>query len=113
MDSRKRSFSAKSASNGGRFLLSRGYYRMGSASASHTSPTLLGRLRRDPTDQTAWSKFVDRYAPRIYAWCRQWRLQEADAKDVSQTVLLKLAEKMRVFHYDPDRSFRGWLRTLT
>src|SRR5207249_2224328 len=30
-----------------------------------------------------------------------------------QAVLLRLAKRMRYFAYDPARSFRGWLRTLT
>src|SRR5262249_36894701 len=42
-----------------------------------------------------------------------WELQEADAEDVTQDVLLRLAEKMRTFVYDPSSgSFRGWLKTL-
>src|SRR5207253_2195569 len=40
-------------------------------------------------------------------------LQDADAEDVCQMVLVRLAERMRDFVYDPARSFRGWLRTLT
>jgi RNA polymerase sigma-70 factor (ECF subfamily) len=87
---------------------------MDRSSGSHTSPTLLGRLRQDPTDQAAWAQFVERYGRRIYAWCRKGDvLQEADAEDVTQMVLLRLAERMRGFDYDPARSFRGWLRTLT
>ena len=78
-----------------------------------TSATLLGRLRQDPADQAAWAEFVRRYAPQIYAWCRRWDLQDADAQDVTQTVLLKLAEKMRSFAYDPARSFRGYIHALT
>jgi len=80
--------------------------------AALTSPTLLSRVRADPADEAAWSEFVDRYAPHIYAWCRAWRLQETDAQDVTQAVLVKLVRQMRRFDYDPDRSFRGWLRTL-
>jgi RNA polymerase sigma-70 factor (ECF subfamily) len=86
---------------------------MDSSSASHTSPTLLGRLRQDPTDQAAWAQFVERYGRRIYTWCRQGGLQEADAEDVTQMVLVRLAERMRNFAYDSSKSFRGWLRTLT
>jgi RNA polymerase sigma-70 factor (ECF subfamily) len=82
------------------------------ASGSQTNATLLGRLRREPTDQEAWAQFVDHYGPRIYGWCRAWGLQDADAQDVTQTVLVRLAEKMRGFTYDPSRSFRGWLKTL-
>jgi RNA polymerase sigma factor (sigma-70 family) len=80
---------------------------------SRTGTTLLGRLRRDPTNQAAWNEFVDQYGPKIYRWCRRWNLHEADAEDVTQMVLLKLAEKLRTFVYDPSRSFRAWLKTLT
>ncbi len=86
--------------------------RMDISSASSTSTTLLARLRQAPADQAAWKAFVDRYGPKIYGWCRRWNLQESDAQDVTQNVLLKLAEKMRTFVYDPSRSFRGWLKTL-
>jgi RNA polymerase sigma-70 factor (ECF subfamily) len=86
---------------------------MDSAPEDHTSTTLLGRLRHAPADQAAWAEFVDRYGPRIYGWCRQWKLQEADARDATQDVLGRLAEKMRTFLYDSAGSFRGWLRTLT
>lgn len=82
-------------------------------SASLTSETLLGRLRQSPNDPEAWDRFVACYGPRILGWCKQWRLQEADAEDVTQDVLLRLARKMGAFAYDSTRSFRGWLRTLT
>jgi RNA polymerase sigma-70 factor (ECF subfamily) len=77
-----------------------------------TRPSLLWRLR-EKADDHAWAEFVRRYGPTIYQWCRHWNLQEADAQDVTQDVLLKLARAMRTFVYDPSRSFRGWLRTLT
>ena len=77
-----------------------------------TRVTLLARLRQDPTDQAAWDVFVERYGRHIYRWCRQWKLQDADAEDVTQDILVKLARKLRAFAYDPSRSFRGWLKTL-
>jgi RNA polymerase sigma-70 factor (ECF subfamily) len=86
---------------------------MASALAMRTSASLLGRLRGGPVDQAAWGEFVQRYGRQIYRWCRQWNLQEADAQDVTQTVLVKLAAKMRDFQYDPARSFRAYLKTLT
>jgi RNA polymerase sigma-70 factor (ECF subfamily) len=86
---------------------------MESASTSRTSASLLGRVQQSPTDQAAWTEFVKRYGPKIYHWCRQWKLQEADAQDVTQNVLVKLAQRLRSFVYDPAQSFRGWLRTLT
>jgi RNA polymerase sigma-70 factor (ECF subfamily) len=82
------------------------------SSGPSTSQTLLNRVR-SPLDQEAWNEFVERYGRRIYGWCRQWGLQEADAEDVTQDVLLRLASKLRGFAYDPARRFRGWLRTLT
>jgi RNA polymerase sigma-70 factor (ECF subfamily) len=85
----------------------------GDASSQITSVTLLGRIRSAPADQEAWGELVDRYGRKIYGWCRQWGLQEADAEDVTQDVLLRLACKLREFAYDPSRTFRGWLRTLT
>jgi RNA polymerase sigma factor (sigma-70 family) len=81
--------------------------------SSRTSVTLLGRLRQGPEDQAAWNEFVARYEPKILEWCRGWRLQESDARDVTQEVLLKLQRLLSSFAYDPSRSFRGWLRTLT
>src|SRR5215471_12387898 len=77
-----------------------------------TRVTLLARLRQEPTDQAAWDAFVERYGRHIYRWCRQWKLQDADAEDVTQDILMKLAQKLRAFAYDPSRSFRGWLKTL-
>jgi RNA polymerase sigma-70 factor (ECF subfamily) len=32
---------------------------------------------------------------------------------VTQEVFLKLSVRLRDFHYDPSRSFRAWLKTLT
>jgi RNA polymerase sigma-70 factor (ECF subfamily) len=77
-----------------------------------TRPTLLTLLRQDPSDQAAWEEFVERYGRHIYRWCRQWKLQDADAEDVTQDILVKLSRKLRDFAYDPSRSFRGWLKTL-
>src|SRR5271166_3426362 len=85
----------------------------GGGHESGTRVSLLLRLRRDPANPSIWAEFVDHYGSKIYTWCRRWNLQEADAQDVTQNVLLKLADKMRSFDYDPSRSFRAWLKTLT
>jgi RNA polymerase sigma factor (sigma-70 family) len=88
-------------------------FTMSSYTDSQTSITLLDLLRQDPRDSDAWERFVLRYRPKIYAWCREWGLQEADAEDVAQDVLVKLTEKMSSFRYDPSRCFRAWLKTIT
>src|SRR5262245_44121496 len=79
-------------------------------SAPSTSTTLLLRLRQDPADQASWVEFVRRYGPEVYRWCRRWELQEADAEDVTQAVLVRLCARMRTFAHDPARSFRAYLK---
>ena len=81
---------------------------------SQTQHTLLKRLAQSGgQNQAAWSEFVDRYGRKIYGWCLRWKLQDADAQDVTQIVLLKLAQRMKDFTYDPGGSFRAWLKTVT
>jgi RNA polymerase sigma-70 factor (ECF subfamily) len=78
-----------------------------------TSPTLLSRLRGSPSrDPAAWQEFVRRYGRQVYEWCLHWGSQPADAEDLTQTVLLKMLDRMSTFRYDPSGSFRGWLRTV-
>jgi RNA polymerase sigma factor (sigma-70 family) len=80
--------------------------------ASTTRNSLLLRLR-NPRDLEAWSQCSELYHPLIKGYLRKLGLQEADADDVTQIVFIKLVEKIRQFDYEPGRSFRGWLRTLT
>jgi RNA polymerase sigma factor (sigma-70 family) len=77
------------------------------------SAALRGCVGLGPNDQVAWARFVDLYGSRIWGWCRRWGLQEADSEDVTQDVLLRLAQKFRAFNDDPSRGFRGWLRMVT
>jgi RNA polymerase sigma-70 factor (ECF subfamily) len=77
-----------------------------------TRATLLTQLRQAPFDQAGWNEFVERYGRHIYRWCRQWKLQDADAEDLTQDILVKLTQRLRTFTYDPTRSFRGWLKTV-
>jgi RNA polymerase sigma-70 factor (ECF subfamily) len=78
-----------------------------------TPHSLLIRLSRDRRDEQAWNEFVRRYQPHILTWCREHGLQDADAEDVAQTVLIQLLTAMRQFRYDPSGSFRAWLRMVT
>lgn len=77
-----------------------------------TSVTLLERLRQPDADD-AWPRFVRLYTPLLYSWARRAGLQTEDAADLVQDVLTILVQKLPEFTYDPDRSFRGWLRTVT
>lgn len=77
-----------------------------------TRGSLLLRLR-DVADAESWQEFVSCYAPRVYAWCRRQGLQDSDAADATQTVLMKLVQVMQRFDYQPACGrFRSWLRTV-
>jgi RNA polymerase sigma factor (sigma-70 family) len=80
--------------------------------ASMTRLSLLERLRASPADQAAWEEFVNHYGKRVYRWCRRWGLQDSDAQDVTQDVLVALARQMNTFVYDEAGSFRAWLKTV-
>lgn len=62
-------------------------------------------------DQAAWNALVERFAPLVWSVSRSFRLDEATARDVSQTVWLKLVEHCDRIQ-DPDR-LPGWLATTT
>ena len=52
------------------------------------------------------------YGPQILVWCRTYGLQDADARDVAQDVLLQVSRQIERLEYDPTRKFRGWLRAV-
>src|SRR5262249_21773448 len=76
--------------NGRRGFAPRRVIPMAIATPPTTCVTLLTQLRRDPSDPAGWDEFVERYGRHIYRWCRQWKLQDADAEDVTQDILVKL-----------------------
>lgn len=74
-----------------------------------TRASLLIRIR-DPKDQEAWYEFVEIYRPVIYRMGRRKGLQDADADDLSQQVLMKIGQAIE--RWQPDRKrgqFRTWL----
>src|SRR5882762_1277502 len=77
-----------------------------------TSISLLERLRQ-PAHEEAWARFVNLYTPFIYYWARRVGLTSEEAADLVQDVLTVLVQKLPEFQYDPEKSFRGWLRTVT
>jgi RNA polymerase sigma-70 factor (ECF subfamily) len=76
-----------------------------------TSRSLICRLKA--ADPEAWRRLVDLYGPLVYSWCRQARMQPADAADVLQEVFRAVAGKIGEFRHDrPGDTFRGWLRVI-
>lgn len=77
-----------------------------------TSESLLLRLQQ-AQDQQAWARFVQLYTPLLFYWARKTGLQSQDASDLVQEVLTIVFRKLPDFKYDPSKSFRSWLRTIT
>lgn len=74
--------------------------------------SLLQRLK-EPEPQRAWERFVDLYTPLIYFWACRIGLYAEDAADLVQDVFATLVEKLPEFTYNPQKSFRAWLKAVT
>jgi RNA polymerase sigma-70 factor (ECF subfamily) len=75
--------------------------------------SLIEKLKR-PEDMDAWSEFVSIYQPLIVGICRKKGLQHADANDVAQEVLSRVAKGIQSFDYSKTgATFRGWLYRIT
>jgi RNA polymerase sigma-70 factor (ECF subfamily) len=78
-----------------------------------TTITLLERLRSSD-DTAAWDRFVQLYTPLVVHWAMKAGINEMDAADMAQEVMLVLLREMQEFQYDAERgSFRGYLKTIT
>lgn len=80
---------------------------------SDTRPSLLLLLRGGNGDQLAWRVFFERYAPPVYRIARLRGLNDTDADDVVQEVMLAVSAHIGGFEYDRDRGrFRQWVRQI-
>jgi len=77
-----------------------------------TSLSLLAHLRRSPESE-AWNRLVNLYAPLIRAWLRKYDVQDSDADDLVQEVLLAVSKDLNKFkHGGQPGAFRGWLKAI-
>ena len=77
-----------------------------------TSASLLMRIRNG-RDGDAWDDFVGVYAPLVRRYCLRKGLQEADAADVAQEVMLRVSQSIGTFEYSAERGrFRSWLGVI-
>lgn len=74
-----------------------------------TRESLLVRLS-SPADEAAWTEFIAVYEDAVFRYCRSRGLQNADAREVVQDVLLLVHQ--RIGQWTPSKrrySFRTWL----
>ena len=78
-----------------------------------TRVTLLERLRTGK-DQTAWLEFESTYRAFIFSLILRMGIPNADAEDISQTVLTKVWQKIEDFEYNRNSGkFHNWLAAMT
>lgn len=77
-----------------------------------TRSSLLAHVR-SPDNLEAWEEFVLVYRPVIYRMARRRGMQDADAQEIAQTVLARVAGAIgRWEKKNPSSRFRHWLRRV-
>ena len=77
-----------------------------------TSSQLLVSLG-DPANAREWSRFVQLYEPALMTWLRKRGLQQHDAEDCVQKVLVSVMRSLSTFQDDSaPASFRRWLQRV-
>ncbi|MDG2224651.1 MAG: sigma-70 family RNA polymerase sigma factor [Rubripirellula sp.] len=79
---------------------------------NETSLSLLNRLRSSSETEN-WDRLVRLYAPLIRAWLRKYDVQDCDADDLVQEVLLAVLKDLNTFeHAGQPGAFRSWLKAI-
>ena len=76
-----------------------------------TQSEVLARIQ-SPEDREAWEGFVSMYRPVIYRMARRRGLQDADAKDLVQRVLVAVAGSISRWEKRNGIRFRHWPRRV-
>ena len=80
--------------------------------ANKTSVALLRRIK-NLEDRDGWQRFYDSYWRLIYTVAMRAGLTSSEAQEVVQESMLTVVKHAKDFQYDPQRTFRGWLLTIT
>ena len=76
---------------------------------NNTRYTLIHRIK-DRYDEDAWQEFVEIYRRYIYVIIRRMKVDIDTAEELTQSVLIKLWEKLPEFDFNPEIArFRTWL----
>ncbi len=76
-----------------------------------TRPSLILQIQ-DPTNRDAWDAFTQLYRPVIYRLARGRGLQDADADDLTQQVLMSVSRAIPDWRSNPHTRFRHWLNRI-
>lgn len=76
-----------------------------------TRHSLLSRLRVCD-DQAGWREFFDRYWRLIYGFARKAGMNDADAQDIVQEVMVSVSRSLPDYRRQQGGSFKGWLLTI-
>jgi RNA polymerase sigma factor (sigma-70 family) len=77
-----------------------------------TSLSLLARVRQSG-DRESWDRLIHLYSPLLRRWLRSYDVQDADADELLQDVLMVVVREMPQFeHNRQPGAFRSWLRKV-
>ncbi|MFK7768580.1 MAG: RNA polymerase sigma factor [Mariniblastus sp.] len=78
-----------------------------------TRASLIARIC-DSGDEDSWTEFVQIYQPVVQRFIQRHGLQYADAAEVTQEVLTRVAKSIESFDMKREKcTFRGWLYRIT
>lgn len=63
-------------------------------------------------NREAWEEFTLLYRPAIYRMARRRGMQDSDAQDLTQDVLMRIAKSISDWEPRPEVRFRHWLRRV-
>jgi len=87
--------------------------RQSEVAPESTSLSLLERLREQPNSTEAWERLDAFYRPLLLRWVVRWGLQDAEAENLTQDVLLEVVRLLPDFrHSGRSGAFRLWLRNI-
>ena len=77
-----------------------------------TSLSLLDQLGKE-SDEASWDRLCEVYSPLLHGWLRRYDVQDADADDLIQDVLMVVMRELQNFqHNQQTGAFRSWLRRI-
>lgn len=94
-----------------RAFIAVGFAAMDTRAMNETSLSLLDRLRGSPESES-WNRLFELYEPLIRSWLRKYQVQDSDAEDLLQEVLLAVSKDLPKFERQGTGAFRGWLKAI-